>query len=363
MICGGTLKEGYEENGPGGSGHRRFQVADREVTLLDVLALALEQRPEVQALGAGGQGVRAGLLPELVVDQHVPGDHDRGAAHGRAVGPLPRRRRRGRRRGARRRDAVVESGAWVAAGPAVVPAAAGEPDALLSGRAPMPQEATEAARETAAAAARRRPRSLGVMVRMAPILRWQPSQHAQQAVENSPRYMKELFHDQSPDEPQPPAVRPAAVRGHRRRALRRSRGGRPRRTPRRNPGNRGHPGACDFREHRAGHGAVRTAPAACGGVLLHPRLRRRLGRHPRPRDHTVPAVLGPPGRRLPQPAGCSSGSPPSTRTSSTPNPPGSWTSTSRSSASPASSSTTPARNGSRPSTPSSPGSARSSASG
>jgi hypothetical protein len=83
-------------------------------------------------------------------------------------------------------EAVADSGVWLAAGPAVVSAAAGEPDALFSGPAPTLQEATETARETAAAAARRRPRSLGVMVRMAPILRWQRSQHAQQAVENSP---------------------------------------------------------------------------------------------------------------------------------------------------------------------------------
>jgi hypothetical protein len=82
--------------------------------------------------------------------------------------------------------AVPDAAVPVAAGAAVVPAAAAEPDALFSGRAPMPQEATEAARETAAAAARRRPRSLGVKVRMALILRWRPSQHAQQAVENPP---------------------------------------------------------------------------------------------------------------------------------------------------------------------------------
>ena len=35
--------------------------------------------------------------------------------------------------------------------------------------------------------------------------------------------------------------------------------------------------------------------------LLHPRLRRRLGHHPRARDPAVPALLRPPGRRLPQP--------------------------------------------------------------
>ena len=51
--------------------------------------LALQQRPEVQALGAGGQGVRAGLLPELGVDQHVPGDQDGRTADGGARGPLP----------------------------------------------------------------------------------------------------------------------------------------------------------------------------------------------------------------------------------------------------------------------------------
>ena len=68
-----NVERGVRGEGPGRSGHRRFQVADREVALLDVLALALEHWPEVQPLRAGGQGVRAGLLPELVVDQHVPG--------------------------------------------------------------------------------------------------------------------------------------------------------------------------------------------------------------------------------------------------------------------------------------------------
>ena len=131
--------------------------------------------------------------------------------------------------------------------------------------------------------------------------------------------------------PSPLPYRPAAVRGHRRRALRRGRGGRPGRAPGRNPGHRGQPGACVLRKHRPGHGTVRPAAAAGGRVLLHPRFRRRLGRHPRPRDRAVPAFFGPPGRRLPQPGALRALRRDRHAASSTPSPPGSWRSTSRSS--------------------------------
>ena len=106
-----NVERGVRGKRSGRAGDGCLQVADGEVTLLDVPALTLQQRPEVQALGAGGQGIRAGLLPELGVDQHVPRDHYRGAADGRAAGPLARRRRRGRARGTRlRRSRALHRG-------------------------------------------------------------------------------------------------------------------------------------------------------------------------------------------------------------------------------------------------------------
>ena len=102
--------------------HRGFQMADRHVALLDVAPLALQQRPEVQPRRAGGAGVLAGLLPELGVDQHVPGDQDGGAPDGRTAGTLPGRRRRRRRR--RRASASACPAAGAAAGRSPVPPAA-----------------------------------------------------------------------------------------------------------------------------------------------------------------------------------------------------------------------------------------------
>jgi hypothetical protein len=59
-------------------------VADGQIAVGDVRPLALEQRGEVQPWLSEGRCVGPGLVPQLGMHQHVPGDQDGSAPDGSA---------------------------------------------------------------------------------------------------------------------------------------------------------------------------------------------------------------------------------------------------------------------------------------
>lgn len=94
MIWGGTLKDGYAENGPSGpaTGVSWWQMA-RSLAWMYFRWPSRSGTKSSPGLPAGG--VLTGLLPELAVDQHVAGHKNRRAAQGGTCRSGPRRGCRG----------------------------------------------------------------------------------------------------------------------------------------------------------------------------------------------------------------------------------------------------------------------------